>query len=187
MPLRNSNNIRIFIPQKGFSLIELVIAIVVLGILSAVASSRFSDVNASARTADIQALNGAVNSALVSTKAMIQLNGAGDTRSGDPSDITWVHLDTNTAVRVWQGYPDRWCDGVGMLLEGANVPSGGCYLSSSAVTYGNFNFYGYGNSQIPNGSAGWRIETAKNPTLCSVEYQYTGTSAPLVKAYTQGC
>jgi prepilin-type N-terminal cleavage/methylation domain-containing protein len=170
---------------SGFTLIELVVVIVILGILSAVGISRYINLGAQARASDIQGLQGAVNSALGLVQAMTTLNGIGT--AGTQVNITWVNINPSTPVRLWSGYPDRWCDGVGVTLQGASVPAGGCYLSTAAIPYGNFTFYGYGNSQIPNGSAGWRIESASNPIQCSVEYQYNGTGVPVVNVYTQGC
>jgi len=54
-------------------------------------------------------------------------------------------------------------------------------------TTGDYTFYGYGNSQIPGGDAGWRIENAPDPKLCSVQYTYNGSGVPVVTANTSGC
>jgi MSHA pilin protein MshA len=74
-----------------------------------------------------------------------------------------------------------------MVLNGASVSAGGCYLSTAPVPYGNFTFYGYSNGQIPNGDAGWRLESAPDPKNCSVGYNYNGTGTPQVLVYTSGC
>ncbi|MBV8634045.1 MAG: hypothetical protein JO002_06120 [Burkholderiaceae bacterium] len=158
--------------------------ILVLSILGALALPRFNNNSTAARTAAVKGMAGAVNSAVGLIRATTAVQGPGT--PGTQAGITYVTMDT-VQIRVWNGYPDRWCDGIGLTLAGSTVPSGGCYLSSAAVPSTTFTFYGYGNGSIPNGDAGWRIETAPTPANCAVGYTYGGSGVPTVTAYTSGC
>lgn len=169
---------------RGFTLIELVVVILILGILSVVALPRFNNASTAARVAAVQGQAGSINSALGLVRAITAVQGPGT--AGAEAGITYVTMDT-VQIRVWNGYPDRWCDGVAATQAGFTVPSGGCYLSTAPVPSTTFTFYGYGSGMIPNGDAGWRIETAPGPMNCSVGYNYGGSGVPVVTAYTSGC
>ena len=170
---------------RGFTLIELIVVIVVLAVLGATVLSRYANWAQAARISTINGLAGSVNSALMLLRSATAINGPGTV--GTQAGITYVTLEDGTSVRMWNGYPDRWCDGIGMTQMGMSIPSGGCYLSSAAVPYWKYTFYGYGNGAIPNGDAGWRIETAPTPINCSVGYTYNGTGVPQATAHTSGC
>ncbi len=82
--------------QTGFTLIELVIVIVILGILAAAALPRFSDLSTDARVAAVNGLAGSVRSAAAIAHATQLAKGLG---SG-----TLVSLE-GQAVLMSNGYP----------------------------------------------------------------------------------
>jgi len=62
-----------FSKQKGFTLIELVVVIVILGILAATAAPKFIDLTGDARTSVMKGVQGSINSAvnLAHAKALV--------------------------------------------------------------------------------------------------------------------
>lgn len=109
-----------FTQQKGFTLIELVVVIVILGILAATAAPKFIDLTGDARESVMQGVQGSVNSAVNLAHAKALVEG----QTGATGSITIG----GTAYALVHGYPaaiDDTDDGRGIagLIELENGTS----------------------------------------------------------------
>ncbi|MGY3870520.1 prepilin-type N-terminal cleavage/methylation domain-containing protein [Aeromonas crassostreae] len=85
--------------QAGFTLIELVIVIIILGILAVTAAPKFLNLQDDARTATLKGVEGSLNSAgaMVYSKAVIAGKDTAETESLD--------IGNGVSVAIAYGYP----------------------------------------------------------------------------------
>ncbi len=76
--------------QGGFTLIELIMVIVILGILSAFALPKFADLSGSAQVASVEGVRAALKSGAAIAHAQWLANGS----TGNVRDIVVVNKDT---------------------------------------------------------------------------------------------
>jgi MSHA pilin protein MshA len=110
--------------QRGFTLIELVVVIVILGILAAFAVPRFMGLEGQARAASVQALGGSVRSASTLARSVWLANGA----TGSTISVE------GTTINITNGYPDT--DSIANLLQdttGFDTSTAGVFVRNGAT------------------------------------------------------
>lgn len=109
--------------QTGFTLIELIVVIVILGALAATALPKFMDLGSDSRKAVVQQLSGTIKSVLNSAPSLSALRGAtgglsGSPFDGCPSGLAWKQMAWNSTTTVL----------VGGLLANSCTPGTPLYL-----------------------------------------------------------